>query len=122
MSGGTSNGPWTLPPVPSSLIDHFAVESFPVSDELRAVVEREDGAGNDGNVGASDDLESTERVGHFFVAPSVSGDDGDAEDLRLWGLDQREDGLLVGGGGAARVLVDYDFAWGLGASKGGNEK
>lgn len=109
-------------PVPSALVDDFAVERFPVRDELRGIVEREDGAGDDGNVGASDDFEHAESVGDFFVAPAVSGDDGDAEDLGLRGLDEGEDGLLVGGGGAAGVLVNDDFARGLGGGGKGEEK
>src|SRR5215469_6809846 len=101
-------------PVPRALVSDFAIALFPRGDELRGVFEREDGAGDDGNVSASDDFEHAESVGDVLVAPAVAGDDGDAEDLRLRGLDEREDGLQVGGGGAEGVFVDDDFGLLLG--------
>src|SRR5487761_555962 len=78
-------------PVPGALIHDFAIERFPAGDEFLAVVEREDGAGDDGNVRAADDFEHAQGVGDFFVAPLVAGDDGDAEDVGLRRLNQRED-------------------------------
>src|SRR5579864_33838 len=97
-------------PVPRALICHFAIELFPRGDELLAVVEREDGAWDDGNVRAADDFEHAQRVGNFLVTPLVASDDGDAKDFGVGRLNQGEDGLLVGGGGATRVLINDDFA------------
>src|SRR5579875_470769 len=66
--------------VPSALIDDFAVELLPGGDELRGIIEGENGAGDDGNVGAMNEFQHAKGVSDLFVAPLVSGDDGDAED------------------------------------------
>ncbi len=50
----------------------------------------------------------------FFVAPSVTGDDGDAENIGVGRLHEGEDGLRVGAAGAGAVLVDDNFAFFLG--------
>src|SRR5579862_3253292 len=47
---------------------------------------------------------------HFFVAPLVAADDGNAEHFCLRRLYQQENRLLVGAAGTARVLVDNHFA------------
>ncbi len=75
--------------------------------------EREDGAGDDGDVGAVDELEHAERVLDFFGLPGVAADHGDAEDADLRGLEQDHHGHLVGAAGAGAVLVDENEARGL---------
>jgi len=69
--------------IPSALVDDFAVERFPLGDVLLAVDERKRCPGNDRNVRAADDLQEAQRVLHFFVAPGVAGEDGDAKDFRI---------------------------------------
>ena len=76
--------------------------------------EGEDGAGDDGDVGAVDEFEHAEGVGDFFGLPGVARDHGDAEDFYLGGLEQEDHGHLVGAGGAGAVLVDEDEALGVG--------
>src|SRR5882672_5041345 len=49
---------------------------------------------------------------YFSLQPLVAGDNRDAEDVGLWGLDQDEHRLLVGASWAGGVLVDDDFAFG----------
>ena len=107
--------------IPSTLINEFAVKFFPTGDIFASVDERKDGAGDDGNVGASDDFEQAESVKDFFIAPGVTGEDGDAEDFGVWRVDEGEDGLHVGAAGACGVLVDDDFAFGLRGESGGQE-
>jgi hypothetical protein len=83
---------------------------------LRFVVradEREDGAWEDGDVGASDDFEEAEGAGEFFVAPLVAGDNSDAKDFDFGGLEEDEESLHIAAAGAGAVLVDDDFAAGL---------
>ena len=53
------------------------------------------------------------RVSHFFVAPHIAADDGDAEGFNFGRLQEDEDGLLVSGGGTARVLINNYLALGL---------
>ena len=72
--------------------------------------EREDGAASDGNVRVAGELEHAESVEGLFIAPGVAGDDGDAEDLDLGGLEQGEDGHLIGTAGAGAVLIHKDEA------------
>jgi len=108
----------TLGIVPCALVDDFAVERFPLGDVLLAVHQREGGAGEDGNVGAADDLEEAQGVLDFFVAPGIAGKDGDAENVSVRRIDERKDGLHVGAAGAGGVLVDDDFALGLRGSHG----
>ena len=50
----------------------------------------------------------------FFIAPSVTGGDGDAENIGVGRLHEGEDGLRVGAAGAGAVLVDDNFAFFLG--------
>ena len=57
--------------------------------------------GHDGNIRAADEFQHAQRVSDFFVAPHIAADDGDAESFDFGGLQEDEDGLLVGGGGAA---------------------
>jgi hypothetical protein len=62
-------------------------------------------------------------VQDFFIAPSVTGNDGDAEDFGIGRLHEREDGLGVGAAGAGAVLVDDNFAFFLGSEgRGDNGK
>jgi hypothetical protein len=55
----------------------------------------------------------------FFVAPGVTGDYGDAEDVGIGRLHERKDGLRVGAAGAGAVLVDDNFALFLGSERRG---
>src|ERR1700722_14785073 len=96
--------------VPGSLVADFAVEALPALDQLHAIDQRIDGAGNDGNVGSADQLEHSQRVRHLFVAPHIAADHRDAEDFNFGRLQEDEDRLLVGSGGAARVLINDHFA------------
>ena len=51
---------------------------------------------------------------HFGFEPLIAGDDGDAQDFCIRRLDQEEDRLLIRSGGPCGILVDDDFAFGLG--------
>jgi len=84
--------------------------------------EGEDGSGDYGDVGASDDLEETESAGDFLVAPLVAGDYGDAEDFDFGGLEEDEEGLHIAAAGTGAVLVDDDLAARLGGGEGGEEE
>jgi len=86
---------------------------FLVGFGLRAD-EREDGSGDDGDVGAVDELEHAEGVLDFLWLPGVAADHRDAEDFDLGGLQQDHHGHLVGAAGAGAVLVDEDEALGVG--------
>ncbi len=69
--------------VPRTLVDNLSVKRLPARDVLFTVDKGKDGARNNGNVGAADDLEKSQCVLHFFVAPGVAGKDGNAEDVGL---------------------------------------
>src|SRR5271163_773199 len=66
----------------------FSVSGLPQEGFVAAMHKREDGSGNDGDIGAADQLEEAESVSDFFVAPLVSADYGDAQHLHLGRLDQ----------------------------------
>ena len=80
--------------------------------------EGEDGAGDDGDVGAMDELEHAQGVLDLFGLPGVAADHGDAEDLYLGGLEEDHHGHLVGAAGAGAVLVDEDETLGVGGEGG----
>ena len=117
---GAVNGV-ALGEIPGALISDLAVERLPARDEFLAVDEREGGAGDDGNVGASDNFEQAQSVQDFFVAPGIARDDGDAEDFGVRRLHDGEDGLHVRAAGAGAILVDDDFAFFLGCERRGGE-
>jgi hypothetical protein len=48
-------------------------------------------------------------VRDFSVQPRIAGDDSDAEDFDLWGLDEQQGCLLIGTAGARFVLINDDF-------------
>jgi hypothetical protein len=75
---------------------------------LLGAEEGEDGSGNDGDIGAVDELKHAEGVLDLFGLPGVAADHGDAEDLHLGGLEEDHHGHLVGAGGTRAVLVDED--------------
>src|ERR1700722_104456 len=100
--------------VPRALIDELAVERLPARDKFLAVNQRKSGAGNYRNVGAADNFEQAQSVLDFFVAPRVPGDDGNAENVGLGRLDQRQDGLRASPAGAVAIFVNYDLPFFLG--------
>ena len=73
--------------------------------------------GYDGNVRVAREFQHAQGVSYFFVTPHIAADHGDAESFHVRGLQEHEDGLLVGGGGAARVLVNDYFSLRLRASR-----
>ena len=94
----------------------LAVERFPLGDVFLGIHERKDGAGNDWDVGAANDFEQAQGVLNFFVAPGVAGNHGDAKHVGIRRIDERENGLHVGAAGPGAVLINDDFAFGLGSS------
>jgi len=46
----------------------------------------------------------------FFVAPRVTGNNGDPQHIGTGRLDQGEDGLRVGAAGSGAIFVDDQFA------------
>ena len=68
------------------------------------------GSRHDRNVSSPDDLEHAQRVRDFFFQPRIASHNGDAENLSLRGLDQQQDGLLIGSSRPGRVLIDDDLA------------
>ena len=83
------------------------------------VDQREHGAGNHGDVGASHDFEQAQCVRHFFVAPLISANHSDAQDLDLRRLDHHRHGLQVAAAGTGTILIDNHFVAGLSERKGG---
>jgi hypothetical protein len=64
----------------------------------------------DRDFGASHDLEQTQRVGDFLIAPLIAADDGDSEEVDLRGLEQHQQRLHVAAAGAGTILIENDFA------------
>ncbi len=61
-------------------------------------------------------------MGDFFIAPGVSANYGDAEDLGLRRLNQHGDRLHVAAAGSGAVFVDDDLAAGLRDAERGRER
>jgi len=108
--------------VPSALVADFPIEFFPPDDFFFGIDEREDSAGVDLDVGMPGKFEHAERVGDFFVAPLIAGDDGDAENVDVGRLQEQKHRLLVGGGGATSILIEDDLAAGLRMGEGGKNE
>ena len=72
--------------------------------------ERKYRARNHRHVRAADQFEHPQRVLHFFVAPGISCDDGNAQHLRLGRLQQHHHGHLIRAAGTGAVLIDQDHA------------
>src|SRR5271165_2247421 len=104
-----------VPPagVPGAGESDFAVTLLPEAGFFGSADQRENCAGEDGDVGAADDFQQAKGVGHLLIAPGVTADYGDAEDFCLWGLNEEQEGLHVAAARAGAVLVDNDFAAGL---------
>jgi len=96
------------------LIEDLAVKRFPPGDVFLAVHQGKSRTRNDGNIGAADNFEEAQSVQDFFVAPGVTGGDGDAEDIGVGRLHEGEDGLRVGTAGAGAIFIDDNFAFFLG--------
>ncbi len=88
----------------------FAVEGGLEARLLLVADEREDGAGHDRDIGAADHLEHAEGVLHFFIAPCVAGDHGDAEHVDVGRLQEDHHRHLVRAAGAGAVLIDENEA------------
>src|SRR5579862_3028290 len=107
--------------VPRALIDELAVERFPARDEFLAVHQWKCRAGNHRNVRAADNFEQAQSVLDFFVAPGVSGDNSDAENVGFGRLDQREYGLRASPARAVAIFVNYDFPFFLSSEWRGSD-
>ncbi len=113
-----------VPPavIPGAGEGDLAISRLPEERFVTAMDEREDGSGDDWNVGAPNEFEQPQSVRDFFVAPLVAGNDGDAQDFYLRGLDQGQQGLQIAAAGAGTILIDDDFAAGLGEGCGGGNQ
>jgi hypothetical protein len=105
--------------IPGALVDDLAVKRFPLSDVLLGIDEGKNGAWNHWNVRAANDFEQAQGVLHFLVPPSVPAENGYAKDISLRRIDKREDGLHIRSTGPGAVLINDQFAFGLGYSDGG---
>ena len=105
-----------VPPaiVPCAGVGDLAVALLPHLRFLAGADQGERCAGHNGNVGASHDFEQAKRVRDFFVAPLVSANDRDPQYFDLRRLDHDQQRLHVAAAGAGAILVDDDFAAGLG--------
>ena len=94
---------------PAPLVFELSVQSLPAFGLFLGVEQRIDGPLVDGNVGAIRDFEQAQHMLRLFLHPLISADGGDAEDVKLLGLQEHENRLLVAGSGTPSVLVDDDF-------------
>src|SRR5258708_37947488 len=94
---------------PASLVFQLAVNSLPALGFFLGVEQRELSALNYWNVGTLRNLGHTQDVLGLFFYPLVPADRGDAEHVEFVRLQENQQGLLVAGSGAARVLIDDDF-------------
>ncbi len=86
----------------------FAHDRFHEACLFLGADEREDGAAGYGNIGVAGQLQHAQRVQGLFVAPSVTGDHGDAQHPHIRRLQQRQHGHLIGAAGAGAVLIDQN--------------
>src|ERR1700758_1175370 len=101
-----------VPPavVPCARIRNLAVTCLPQLRLVAPANQREDGARDDRDVGASYDLEQTKRVRYFLVAPLIAADDRDSEDLNVRRLNEQRYCLKIASARTGTVLVDDDPA------------
>ena len=105
-------------PAPCAQPSHFAVER---RVEARLFLRADQGkhrAPRHGNVGVAGELQHAQGVQGFFVAPCVAGDHGDAQNLHIGRLQQRQHGHLVRAAGAGAVLIDEHQAFLRGQKRG----
>src|SRR6185369_16595167 len=94
---------------PAPFVAEFAIERFPALGFFLGVQQREFCALDDGNVGAAGDFEQAQSALGLFSYPLVAADGGNSKHVKLFRLQENEDGLHVGGGRPARVLIDDDL-------------
>src|SRR3954470_14236169 len=94
--------------VPRTLVRDLSVQLLPNLSSLLRANQREDGARNYRDIGATDEFQGAQRVGHFFFAPRVAGDDGNTEHFDVGRLDEYQDGLLVCSRRARCILINDD--------------
>ena len=101
---------YRLAPIPRALINNFAVNLFPARHLLFRIHEREHGARNHRHIRPADNLEQPQRVQHLFIAPGIAGKHGNAENIRLRRVQNRQHGLHIRPAGPSAVLIDDHLA------------
>ena len=107
---------WTA--APGAQPGHFAVERRLQARLLLGADQRKHCASRHGHVGVAGELQHAQGVQSFFVAPRVAGHHGDAQDLHVGRLQQRQHRHLVRAAGAGAVLIDEDEALLRGKQRG----
>ena len=94
---------------PAALIAEFAVETFPAIALFFRVQQRELSSLNNANIGAPGNFQQAQRTLSFFFHPLVSADRGDAQHIEFIRLQKNQNGLHVGRGWSARILIHNHF-------------
>src|SRR5207244_12836765 len=105
---------------PAALVFQFSGERFRSLGLVFGIQQREFSSLDDGIVRSVGGLEHAQDMLCLFPYPLVAADGGDPEDVKLFRLQEDQDGLLIAGARATGVLVDDYFVF-LGRS-GGNEE
>ena len=83
----------------------FPLFRFLLSPDQRILRSR-----HDRNVGSSDQFQHAQSVRHFRVEPLIARHHRDAQDFRLWRLDQKQHRLLVRSSRSGGILIDDDLS------------
>src|SRR5690242_18396820 len=103
--------------VPCTLVIDDSVELLPAGNLFLAVDEGEDCAGINFDVFVVGQFQHAQGMSDLLVTPLVSADDSNAERFNVRRLQQQQHSLLVGGCGAAGVLIENDFPFSLSQRK-----
>ncbi len=94
---------------PASFVTELAVESFPSLRLFFGIEKRELGALYDRDVSTPGDFQQPQSTLGFFLHPLVAAHRRDAQDVKPVRLQENQNGLHIGRGRPARILIDDDF-------------
>src|SRR5581483_11106046 len=108
--------------IPSTGVSNFPEALLPQLSFVAAADQRKSSTGNDGNIGAPENLEEAECMGDLFIAPLIAADHRRPTNFDLGRLNHHQQGLHVAAAGGGKVFIDDDLAAGLGQSRGCDKK
>jgi hypothetical protein len=94
---------------PAALIFKFAVQSFPSLGLFLGIEQGEFRSLDDGDISPVCNFQQAQDVLSLFLHPLVAADSGNAEDIKLFGLQKNQNGLLVAGPRPPGVLINNDL-------------
>ncbi len=104
-----------VPPreIPRTLVHNFSIKRFPLRNIFFAVHQRKSGARHHRNIGAANNFKQAQGVLHFFIAPRITGQNRDSQNIRVRRIYQRQYGLHIRTARPGAILINDHFAFSL---------